>query len=121
MKQEVRQPQVCARQPRGQRANREALLKTITNEQTLLARLDREQADVRARLAALQAELASLGTEPEIRVSPSLPIKPSIPRTSTEKVKLFRSLFRGREDVYPTRFVAKKTGRQGYAPACRNK
>jgi len=36
-------------------------------------------------------------------------------------VKLFRSLFRGRADVFPTRFVSKKTGKPGYAPACRNK
>lgn len=34
---------------------------------------------------------------------------------------LFRQLFRGREDIYPTRFVSKKTGKSGYAPACANK
>ena len=38
---------------------------------------------------------------------------------SAEKIALFRSLFRGREDVYPRRFVSKKTG-PGYAPACGN-
>ncbi|TMA22681.1 MAG: DEAD/DEAH box helicase, partial [Deltaproteobacteria bacterium] len=43
------------------------------------------------------------------------------PRTSAEKVTLFRSLFRGREDVFPIRFVSKKTGKPGYAPACSNK
>jgi superfamily II DNA or RNA helicase len=32
-------------------------------------------------------------------------------------VKLFRQLFRGRDDLYPTRFVSKKTGKAGYAPA----
>ena len=36
------------------------------------------------------------------------------------KIKLFRSLFRGREDVYPRRFVSRKTGKAGYAPACAN-
>ena len=46
--------------------------------------------------------------------------KPSVP-TPTEKVTLFRSLFRGREDVFPIRFVSKKTGKPGYAPACANK
>ncbi len=44
-----------------------------------------------------------------------------VPKTSAEKVRLFRSLFRGREDVFPTRFMSKKTGKSGYAPACRNK
>ncbi len=37
-----------------------------------------------------------------------------------EKIALFRSLFRGREDVYPIRFESKKTGRSGYQPACAN-
>ncbi len=35
-----------------------------------------------------------------------------------EKIRLFRSLFRGRDDVYPRRFVSRKTGKPGYAPAC---
>lgn len=33
------------------------------------------------------------------------------------KVALFRSLFRGREDIYPVRWESKK-GRAGYSPAC---
>ncbi len=41
------------------------------------------------------------------------------PITSSKKVKLFRSLFRGREDVYP-KLWASRTGRKGYAPACSN-
>ncbi len=36
-----------------------------------------------------------------------------------EKIALFRSLFRGREDVYPRRFES-KTGKSGYAPAFAN-
>jgi superfamily II DNA or RNA helicase/very-short-patch-repair endonuclease len=36
------------------------------------------------------------------------------------KITLFRSLFRGREDVYPRRFESRKTGRAGYSPACGN-
>jgi hypothetical protein len=48
----------------------------------------------------------------------------SVPRsidrlTSPEaKIALFRSLFRGRADVYPRRFESRTTGRTGYAPAC---
>ena len=42
-------------------------------------------------------------------------------RSSPEaKIALFRSLFRGRDDVYPRRFESRKTGRSGYAPACAN-
>ena len=36
------------------------------------------------------------------------------------KIALFRSLFRGRDDVYPRRFESRKTGRSGYQPACAN-
>ena len=36
------------------------------------------------------------------------------------KIRLFRSLFRGREDVYPRRFESRRTGKVGYAPACSN-
>ena len=42
-------------------------------------------------------------------------------RSSSEaKIRVFRSLFRGREDVYARRFESRKTGRAGYAPACAN-
>jgi len=36
----------------------------------------------------------------------------------TAKIALFRSLFRGRDDVYPRRFESRKTGKTGYQPAC---
>lgn len=37
-----------------------------------------------------------------------------------EKIKLFRSLFRGREDVFALHFESKKSGKSGYRPACKN-
>jgi hypothetical protein len=39
---------------------------------------------------------------------------------SEAKVEVFRSLFRGRDDIYPRRFESRKTGKAGYAPACAN-
>ena len=36
------------------------------------------------------------------------------------KIALFRSLFRGREDVYARRFESRKTGKSGYQPDCEN-
>lgn len=39
---------------------------------------------------------------------------------ASEKIMTFRSLFRGRTDVYPRRFESRKTGRAGYGPACAN-
>ena len=37
-----------------------------------------------------------------------------------QKVALFRSLFRGRTDVYPRRFQSRKTGKAGHEPVCGN-
>ena len=40
--------------------------------------------------------------------------------SSHSKIALFRSLFRGPEDVYPRRFESRTSGKSGYAPACAN-
>jgi len=37
---------------------------------------------------------------------------------SLEKIKLFMSLFRGRDDVYAKRWENNKKGTAGYSPAC---
>ncbi|AJE21652.1 TOTE conflict system archaeo-eukaryotic primase domain-containing protein [Azotobacter chroococcum] len=81
-------------------------------------------------LAAVQAEnarlIALLGSHGiEWRLSPSQPAPgaaaPEPSRLSTtEKVTLFRRLFRGRMDVYPVRWEGKTSGKSGYAPACAN-
>lgn len=96
------------------------LLTAIATEEARLARLDTERVEVEDRLVTLRSELASLGSEPELRGRLPQEEAPR-PQTPAQKVSLFRSLFRGREDVYPTRFVSKKTGKPGYAPACANK
>ena len=36
------------------------------------------------------------------------------------KIALFRSLFRGRDDLYPRLFASLRTGKTGYSPACAN-
>jgi superfamily II DNA or RNA helicase len=44
---------------------------------------------------------------------------PESPLSPQEKVALFRSLFRGREDVYPVRWQS-ANGKSGYSPACKH-
>ena len=39
---------------------------------------------------------------------------------SEEKIKLFRSLFCGREDIYAKRWHSEKSGKSGYQPVCLN-
>lgn len=41
--------------------------------------------------------------------------------SSKDKIKLFRSLFKGRDDVYPKRWENSKSEKSGYSPACSNK
>jgi superfamily II DNA or RNA helicase len=103
-------------------AGKEELIRDITKAEALLSRLEAEREQAYARLTALRADLAALGqAEPGIRVHLPMALPQPTPRSPEEKVRLFRQLFRGRGDVFPTRFVSKKTGKPGYAPACTNK
>ena len=87
-----------------------------------------EVAAIRNRLAALRAEqtalearLAELDTDRSNGQRPPLDAAPVTASSSpAEKIALFQSLFRGREDVFPKRWSNVRSGRSGYAPACAN-
>ncbi len=96
------------------------LATAIKEESARLRRLEAERAEVKARIEALRAQVTALDVPRASRPQP-LTTSDATPRSPIEKVKLFRGLFRGREDLYPTRFVSKKTDKPGYAPACSNK
>ena len=103
-------------------AGKDELIAEIAKTEALLSHLKAEEERARTRLAALRAELAAQGqAEPGIRVCLPETLPQPVPRSPEEKVSLFRQLFRGRADVFPTRFVSRKTGKPGYAPACTNK
>jgi superfamily II DNA or RNA helicase len=92
----------------------------LAEKEAELARLDARRAELLAQIANLQQEKAPFLRLQETLVSPAG--LPSVTNQSSPeaKIALFRSLFRGREDVYPRRFESQKTGKQGYAPVCRN-
>jgi hypothetical protein len=101
----------------------ESLRKRIAEEEARLARVEKERDEALAKLQELKDRLAvedSAPIPPKPVPSDSLPFPPKIPSTHSEKVALFRSLFRGREDVFPRLWENTKTGRKGYAPACSN-
>jgi hypothetical protein len=102
----------------GSSDRRQELESAIAKEAAGLRRLEAEQAEAQVRLSVLRSELAALDPVPAPAQTAPLTAEP---RTPADKVKLFRQLFRGRPDIYPTRFVSKKTGKPGYAPACSNK
>jgi hypothetical protein len=91
---------------------RDELLAAIDREQALIGRLGREREEALARVRSLQAQLGTPGEDVDCSVSPAPP------STAGEKVALFRSLFRGRDDVFPKLWVNPRTDRKGYAPAC---
>ena len=92
----------------------------------LLAEAEEKLATLNARQVGLLRQIAELQQEKALLPVQETPLPPSgVPsvtnRSSQEaNTALFRSLFRGREDVYPRRFESLKTGRTGYQPACRN-
>lgn len=47
-------------------------------------------------------------------------IKVDCRSTNAEKIRLFRSLFYGRQDVFARRFENVKKGTSGYSPCCQN-
>jgi superfamily II DNA or RNA helicase len=55
--------------------------------------------------------------EPPVPYSPTPDTVVTNNSSSAAKVALFKSLFRGREDVYPVRWE-RKDGKSGYSPAC---
>src|ERR1700687_2076696 len=94
---------------------------------------NKEMTDLERRLAELDRERASvLTTLEQLKLRRTADMQPTPPPhmvgdvatttalSNAEKVTLFRSLFRGRDDVFPRRWENSKTGKAGYAPVCRN-
>lgn len=91
--------------------------------------LKEENKSLKARLRASEGDIGSdnityIESTQETLVRDS---KDEIPASSLsnmlslkEKVELFMSLFKGRDDVYAVRWVSKKTGHSGYSPVCLN-
>ena len=85
-----------------------------------LQRLDARRAELLAQVTGLKQERATaLGAQEPAEQQP-LPTPVSNHSAQAAKVALFRSLFRGREEVYARRFESLKTGKTGYQPVCRN-
>jgi hypothetical protein len=94
-------------------SDKKALLQAIAKEEALLSRLDSERELALSRFNTLKQQLPELETacaEPQVKYAA---------KTSHEKVSLFRSLFRGREDLFPKLWMS-RAGKKGYSPACTN-
>ncbi len=94
-------------------SDKKSLEQAIAREEALLSRLDKAREQALSRINDFKRELASL----EATCSESQ--APYAARTSLEKVALFRSIFRGRIDVFPKLWTS-RSGKKGYSPACTN-
>ncbi len=76
---------------------RDDILGELAREEARLDDLERTRTEARARIASLRSEL-EIAAPPSVPVSMRLPLTTNgqAPQTPADKVKLFRSLFRGR-------------------------
>lgn len=73
---------------------------------------------LRQRLGIYKPKLSESQNEQPINLFPDAAVTRSSP--SSEKIDLFMTLFRGREDVYAKRWYSTKTEKSGYSPVCLN-
>lgn len=82
-------------------------------------RLLEENKRLKAELSLLKGETSL--TIPEKSTSSTTPISTVNKHSSPqEKIQLFRSLFKGREDVFARRWYSKTLDKNGYQPVCEN-
>jgi hypothetical protein len=100
---------------------REALTARIAMEERRIRELQAEIDGRRALVSSLRVEPCEPGGSPVSAQQPGATELPDSTSLSREqKVRLFRSLFRGRDDVFPRLWVNRKTGRDGFSPTCAN-
>ena len=98
-------------------------MKNLDEINQLLEKLERELVQLNTRRPELLKTITGLQQEKALLLhrkgaSPRTGGLPSVTEQSFEdaKIALFRSPFRGREDVYARRFENMKTGKKGYWP-----
>ena len=79
-------------------------------------RLREENRQLRERVGLVQIE-TQISQSPPAIITTATPAVVTARSNAEEKVKLFRALFRGREDVYAVRWEG-RNGKTGYSPAC---
>ncbi|MCF6155772.1 MAG: hypothetical protein E3K36_11090 [Candidatus Brocadia sp.] len=109
--------------PTNDKERRNAIISSISHKESRLAELDKERNNVLAELKSLNAELLKLVNHtPDITGNETDSPHKNISKISRseEKIALFRSLFRGRVDVYLRLWISRKTSKKGFSPVCNN-
>jgi hypothetical protein len=98
--------------------DQESINKQIQIAENELAGLDAKRTALQDRIRQLKGLKQSIADE-QLPFDQSSKSNVTNDSTQQEKIALFWSLFRGREDVYPRRFESKRSGKSGYQPVCR--
>ena len=96
------------------------MLTELEKAHTEIERLRWENAELRKRSETVTIDMNDGRRTGDLELSfrtQSLKTLSSI-STVQEKIKLFHSLFRGREDVYALFWTNERNGKKGYSPAC---
>lgn len=86
-----------------------------------IAELEKENAELRSILGIPVVDsfkFNQVAIEPIESNTPSIDVHKY--SSASEKIQLFRSLFRGREDVFAKRWYSTKSEKSGYSPVCAN-
>lgn len=84
--------------------------------------LERENQELRRKLGypELVQSVVTEAFKTEVMQEPAVGANVHMRSTPEEKIRLFRSLFRGRKDVFARRWYSVQKGKGGYAPVCAN-
>ena len=100
---------------------RRILAEQIAHEEQRISEIHAELERRRAHVSSFKEQLAAIKPRPDEPAAVDERATTRATNLSSEaKVQLFRSLFRGREDVFARRWESRRTGKAGYSPACAN-
>jgi len=98
----------------------------MSSEKARLEELRAKLAELDWQRKQLVSEIAALTERESVQISPINENCSERPRvgsktlSTSQKIALFRRLFRGCDDVLPARWENAKSGRSGYSPVCAN-
>jgi len=94
--------------------DRTDLLRSLKALESRLSEQVRQVEETRELIQQIKTKLAA--EDKERAVAPTR----EGPTTAAAKIALFKSLFRGREDVFPRLWISQKKNTKGYSPVCAN-
>lgn len=91
----------------------------IAEAEKELRSLEKEKARIISKIGELRRQKEEvMKSEDQARFFPNATVTNN--SSAQDKIALFKTLFKGKDDVYPRRWESARTGKSGFQPACRN-